>query len=269
MIKYRVIGVDPQDIVNTNLNRIGTSPKHLLPDLEKSDDSIVMWVDENIFNNKEYNSKNFGWLTESRGIVPEIYRAFEDTLPNIIDNFNMIFTHSRELMELDDRIGWVPAQDIWIRNPQIHSKSKLVSMITSSKLLCEGHLKRIRYFEKFKDQVDSYGRGFRPIQRKEEGLNDYMFSIAMENSEYSGYFTEKIMDCFATGTIPIYIGDPEIGKVFNKDGIIILDDNFSVQDLSEDLYYSKIDAVVDNFNRCQEFLVPEDYLYKNYFSKIF
>ena len=52
----------------------------------------------------------------------------------------------------------------------------------------------------FEDHVDFYGRGFETeIVRKEEGLCDYMFSIAIENASYETYF-EKLLDCFATGT---------------------------------------------------------------------
>ena len=35
--------------------------------------------------------------------------------------------------------------------------------------------------------------------------------------------------------------------------------------LTKELYYSKIDAVKDNFERIQNFPVDEDYIYKNYF----
>ena len=32
------------------------------------------------------------------------------------------------------------------------------------------------------------------------------------NTKRKGYFTEVLTDCIATGTIPIFYGDPEIGK---------------------------------------------------------
>jgi hypothetical protein len=53
-----------------------------------------------------------------------------------------------------------------------------------------------------KDRIDVYGRGISEIPNKEVGLKDYMFSFAVENDTYDTYFTEKILDCFATGTIP-------------------------------------------------------------------
>jgi hypothetical protein len=188
-------------------------------------------------------------------------------MPDILDSLTAIFTHKRELLTVDERFKWVPASSCWIAKPRIHQKIKLISMISSSKLLCAGHAKRLQYAEKFYRDVDLYGRGFNPIENKEQGLADYMFSIAIENDQCSGYFTEKILDCFATGTIPVYLGDPDIGIEFNMDGIILLDDNFSVKDLSVDLYNSKIDAIIDNFNRCMNFFTVEDYIYNNYLAE--
>jgi hypothetical protein len=102
---------------------------------------------------------------------------------------------------------------------------------------------------------------------KEFGLKQYMFSIAIENSSYRTYFTEKILDCFATGTIPIYWGSPDIGDHFNSDGIISFHDSFDINMLSEELYYSKIDAVKDNYERSLDYAVLENYIYKNYLKE--
>jgi len=77
-------------------------------------------------------------------------------------------------------------------------------------------------------------------------------------------FTEKLTDCFMAGTIPIYYGMENIGDIFDIDGIIILNDNFNIEDLSKDLYESKIKAVRNNFKLANELLVAEDYIYINF-----
>jgi hypothetical protein len=48
-------------------------------------------------------------------------------------------------------------------------------------------------------------------------------SFAFENANYPGAFCEKLTDFFATGTIPIYWGNPDIGEFFDTNGIIIFD----------------------------------------------
>ena len=90
-----------------------------------------------------------------------------------------------------------------------------------------------------------------------------MFSVAIENGQYETYFTEKLLDCFTTGTIPVYLGAPDIGKYFNTDGIITLSDEF---DISEELYQSKMDAIKENLEIAKTMEVLEDFIYLTYFS---
>jgi hypothetical protein len=45
---------------------------------------------------------------------------------------------------------------------------------------------------------------------KYQTLSNYCFSLCFENMVMDGYLTEKIFDCFYTGTIPIYLGAPDI-----------------------------------------------------------
>jgi hypothetical protein len=130
--------------------------------------------------------------------------------------------------------------------------------------MCAGHQYRLSWAQKLHDKVDFYGRGYNEIQTKEEGLADYMFSVAIENASYETYFTEKIQDCFAMGTIPVYYGSPDIGKFFNQDGIIFLNDDFDVSQLTPELYYGKLDAVKENLEVVKNFLINEDYIYKTY-----
>jgi hypothetical protein len=54
---------------------------------------------------------------------------------------------------------------------------------------------------------------------------------------------KKISDCFATG--PYQYGTDMIGDVFNMDGIIMLNENFNINDLTPELYYNKIDAIIN------------------------
>jgi len=42
-------------------------------------------------------------------------------------------------------------------------------------------------------------------------LSGYRFSLCFENTRFPGYVTEKIFDGFFAGTIPVYLGAPDIG----------------------------------------------------------
>lgn len=45
-------------------------------------------------------------------------------------------------------------------------------------------------------------------------LGRYRFCLCFENCGFPGYITEKIYDCFLAGTIPVYLGAPDIAKRF-------------------------------------------------------
>jgi len=45
---------------------------------------------------------------------------------------------------------------------------------------------------------------------KLQALRDYRFAICYENCALAGYITEKIIDCFVAGVIPIYHGAPDV-----------------------------------------------------------
>lgn len=48
------------------------------------------------------------------------------------------------------------------------------------------------------------------VTDKLETLSRYLFNLCFENYRAEGYVTEKIIDCFYAGTIPVYLGAPDI-----------------------------------------------------------
>lgn len=213
------------------------------------------------------NIPKYIWLLESKQIIQEIYDWILTNYDFVASRVDGIFSCDENLCQRYDKFKYCISNAApWIEERQIYEKTKLVSMISSNKSMVPGHRKRLEFVQKFKDQVDLYGRGFRDLSRKEEGLKDYMFSVAVENAVYDTYFTEKLTDCFATGTIPVFYGCRGVTEYFNKDGIIFLDDDFDISTLSEDLYRSKLDAVKDNFERANNLPVAEDYLYDTYWK---
>ena len=85
------------------------------------------------------------------------------------------------------------------------------------------------------DKVDSAGRWMHNddslktlyADNKTEWLKHYRFNLTPENSNGTGYVTEKLLDAISSGCIPIYWGsnnqpDPD---VFNQDAIIFFEMN--------------------------------------------
>jgi hypothetical protein len=243
-------------------------PKHFKWVYNKqSTNQIDVYLDYAIFGGFESNNPNkFLWICESKGIIPQQMELLTKHTNEFQSAYKAIFTHDRELLNLGGNFKYCPpaANHTWVVDRGIHPKNKLVSMVSSGKTMCAGHHFRnakMQEFQKTGYPIDYYGRAFNPFSKKEDVLKDYYFSITIENERYSNYYTEKLMDCFACGTIPIYYGTPEVGDMFNMDGIILLNEKFNINDLNPDLYYSKMDAIKENFEKCQKHTSADDYLY--------
>lgn len=106
-------------------------------------------------------------------------------------------------------------------------KIKLISVITSNKAFTRGHLDRIKFVEKLKehfgDQIDVFGRGFRPFDDKWDVLRPYKYHIVIENSSQRYYWTEKISDCFLTETFPFYYGCTNLSDYFSTQAFMPID----------------------------------------------
>ena len=57
-----------------------------------------------------------------------------------------------------------------------------------------------------------------------EFISHYKFIICFENSKFATYSTEKIINPYLAGIIPVYWSSPFIHKVINKDSMIFLED---------------------------------------------
>lgn len=71
----------------------------------------------------------------------------------------------------------------------------------------------------------------------------YKFAIAFENSAHPGYVTEKIMDPMSVWSIPIYWGDPEVGRDFDgKSFVHVRDEDDIPRAIEEVIRLDKDDA---------------------------
>jgi hypothetical protein len=147
-------------------------------------------------------------------------------------------------------------------------KSKITSIITSGKRILSGHKLRHETISKYSEKMDVMGNGYNPIPLKIDGLKDYMYSVVIENCKRDYYFTEKLIDCFLTGTIPIYWGCPSIGDYFNTKGIIIVDDiddiGKSLSNVTTELYEEMKPYLIENFNKAKKYNLAENFIHKDF-----
>jgi len=122
--------------------------------------------------------------------------------------------------------------DYYINNS--FTKTKKCSIITSYNSVDSYpqaiYSKRVNFVKQILDtdlDIDIYGNEWEKsginderikgtLINKKDGLLDYEFSIAIENSVESDYFSEKLTDCILTDTTPIYYGCPDVSRFFDN-----------------------------------------------------
>jgi hypothetical protein len=111
----------------------------------------------------------------------------------------------------------------------VPAKSRPLSWIVGNCRDLPGHLKRYAFLHEVQAahglDIDLFGRAVRPIEDKWDGLAQYRYSIAVENTNCPDYWTEKVADCFLSWTVPFYYGCENLEKYFPADSFIRIDIN--------------------------------------------
>mgnify|MGYP003120916301 CR=1 FL=1 len=239
-------------------------------------DTIVITdgaIEDNLseLDNFNYHYK-IGWLIEPRISFPDRYELL--SREDVYNKFNMIMTYEKSMLSYSDKFVYYPYGGCWIdeKDRKLHNKTKDISIISSFKRDLPGHRLRHEVINAFHIFIDGiYGNGYRPVEHKITALKDYRYSIVIENNKTEDYFSEKLIDCFATGTIPIYYGAPGIGNYFNINGFYTFD---NLEDLhkiltqcSEDDYNNKLDIIRENLDISKNYTHAEDWIYNEIFKK--
>ena len=164
--------------------------------------------------------------------------------------------------------AYLPTYD-QLKESRFPEKTKLISVITSNKAFTQGHQDRIDFVEKLKahygDNLDVFGRGINGFEDKWDVLAPYKYHISIENSASKFYWTEKISDCYLTGTFPIYFGCKNLKDYFPENAYKEID----IYNFEEAV--AIIDGVINNetFEKSQDALeyckkmVLDDYNFIN------
>lgn len=268
-----------------------TNSRYIYWDRYNSGLSTHFYTHDEMFRTYGKPKRKFGVLVESPAIVPQSYENVLNNKDYVERNFDAVFTYDARILSTIKNAVFAPlGGDVWygrniegimgegaeagfssdgtdkqLLNPAecYKRKTKNISMVASAKKLCPMHLVRQKFAFKCKElpNVDTYGKfdggGYVPIELPFE---EYRFTIAIENLVSPFYFTEKLLNCFAAQTIPIYIGATDAGKFFNPDGIIQMrvEDFDRLEEIlskcTPEEYERRLPAVLDNYRRVQIFM---------------
>jgi len=251
------------------------------------------WLPDNFELNIEYPLKVVVWIDRLPNTeIPEgemrIFVVWEPNIKNVMiakirqPLYDYLFTYHEELLNIKKSVFFLGAT-VFVRDPISGDKEFGVSTVVGSKkgggfkgyamrhelwfrqdeivIPKSFYITGSHLYESSVINTDygnlNIGYALRIGERKEPIFKE-MFHIAIENCFLKHWYTEKIIDCFRSHVVPIYVGASAISEEFNKDGIISVssvDEIISVcNNLTEDDYFSRMDAMNDNFNISERYM---------------
>lgn len=241
----------------------GFIPEENLIDLNFSC-RLVVDPNREYFNLVKNERESFDKMILIHGCEP---KSINNITREIIENhkyFDVIYSFDEEVLSncenskifqfgscwvLSDKIGEsVMKESEFVE--KIFNKEFEVSFIKSNKNSLEGHRLRNSVPDLLKNKSFK-SLHMQNIPIKFPLFKNSMFHVAIENTREKNYFTEKIIDCFMTKTIPIYWGCPNINDVFDEKGIIVFNDlselNILLKNLTEEDYLKRMESVEKNY----------------------
>ena len=159
----------------------------------------------------------------------------------------------RFLVSINSNKAMVRSLTRWFDRPREVSIKRELASKRYAPIGADLYLERLRVAAHFAGRADFdvYGQGWQrrhlavprrlheavlrayrgPVAEKLATLEQYRFSLCLENSVFEGYVSEKIFDCFFSGTIPIYLGAPDIERLVPREAFIDLRDFRDYRDL--------------------------------------
>jgi len=185
---------------------------------------------------REFNQRvtvNFDDLTITPGVdrrvlvqcePPELYQAFAGRVEACYDQFDLILTYHDRLLQLPNAVEFLSVGG-WIDDIPLEKRDQ-ITYLMSSKIYTNAHRLRFMILRRLGDrkQIGPFEffmhRSPPRVPSKDPFYANAKFNIACENQIINNMFTEKLLDCFTSRTVPIYFGCPNLEKYFDPRGVI-------------------------------------------------
>ena len=209
--------------------------------------------------NKYNNTIKIAFFTENQ--LPDLNFADYAVGLGHINHLDRFFTFPYFVYELTKRNIKIKDFEM-VRNEVLNSRKRekfCAAVITNP---IGFRLNFIKELNKYKN-IDMGGRfhnnvgGY--VKDKIEFLKQYKFSLAMENSEADGYTSEKIIDAYLAGTIPIYYGDYMVDDYINPKTYILIRNH---RDMANKINYIK---KIDNDDNLYRSILKEKVFIDDFF----
>ena len=255
------------------------------------------WIDLNFLSKYLTNGKTYICLDEPDMIRPEGVTQFiaiqcePNAISGLRDKFiknhsryDILLAHDDEILKACPNAKLYVFGSCWI-SPDTYNaiditrKLPRISSLTGWKDTTDGHnFRRTLYFnQKSIDLPITWYRSCMHVWMTEEITSnpvldasqfskqelflDYQYSLVIENNRAPNYFTEKLMDCLMTKTIPIYWGCTNIDRWFDTTGWIILETTH-MNELIEKckilpVYSENLETINKNYESAKKYICLE------------
>ena len=167
-------------------------------------------------------------------IMQEPYvRGFNDWMAEGLESYAKVFSHyvperTGKFVVSHPALPWhVNRTFDELVSADVPEKGKPLSWIVGDVADLPGHFKRLAFLKRLRQDesipIDLYGKAVRFIEDKWDGLAPYKYSIAVENSRSTDYWTEKIADCMLAWSVPLYDGCLNLEEYFPPGSFIRID----------------------------------------------
>jgi alpha(1,3/1,4) fucosyltransferase len=212
---------EPDNIIPNNYE------KEFLVSCEK----VLTW-DDRIVDNEKFIKSNF---------TAELQNAIMPTPDEVFKNY-----HTRKLLCLMNT----------------HKQSSHPNSLYGKRAVA------IRFFSQYPNDFDLWGRNWHHLNLptykgatndKLKTLANYKFCLAYENCDHAyGYISEKMLDCFMVGVVPVYWGAPNVREHIPPECFVDVKDFKSYEELYEYLVNMPSYEYMNYINAINKFIASPD-----------
>jgi len=247
-----------------DINDINYKSKHT-----NIDKRIDICLDRNYYT--ENNNLKIFIMLEPSTYLSHVYNYIKLNYKK----YDLILTHNSNILKRCHNSKKILVGGTWVNQNTNTNKSNRISFLVGGKNFLPGHLLRHEIYKnqtKIKNNIiDVFISNDCPYQfnifnnnmlpgNKNFLFQNYRYHICIENCDDENYFTEKIIDCFQTMTVPIYWGCKNISEFFDIRGMIILNTTNIEQMVEiinsidyENFYTNNIDYIKLNFDKSKQY----------------
>ena len=222
---------------------------------------LELWVDKFPGSQRSNGSVHIGVLIEPK----EIRNIMG--LSSDISSYDYALTHDQSLLDNNSNSFLYEFGGCWVKDyDQNTNKEFGISTLIGGKQMVQGHFLRTDLFRN-KDMLTvpntfwisknyppgNKNNGNPILMGSKSDMFNKQFHICIENVKRENWFTEKLLDCLYTKTVPIYYGCPNIGDWFDPRGFITVDNANEIIEtcnrLNPEMYHEMLPYIEDNHNR--------------------